>query len=113
MSKKAQVTIPLDIPDVRVIHSGINEQGELIITIESTKEETNCRQCGRKIEKFHGHDEWVTIRYLPVFGHTTYLRYRPKRYQCRWCEDRPTTTQRVEWQDPNSPNTSVHSLKWF
>jgi transposase len=108
MSKKAQVTIPLDIPDVRVIHSGINEQGELIITIESTKEETNCRQCGRKIEKFHGHDEWITIRYLPVFGRTTYLRYRPKRYQCRWCEDRPTTTQRVEWQDPNSPNAVAY-----
>lgn len=108
MSKKAQVTIPLDLPDVRVIHAGINDQGELIITLENTKEEAKCRKCGRRIEKFHGHDEWVTVRYLPVFGHTTYLRYRPKRYQCGWCEDKPTTTQRIEWQDPNSPNTLTY-----
>ena len=108
MSKKAQVTIPLDIPDVLVIHTEINAEGELVITVESTKEGCKCRQCGRKIEKFHGHDQWVTVRYLSVFGRLTYLRYRPKRYQCGLCEGRPTTTQRVEWHDPNSPHTVAY-----
>ena len=106
--KRAQVIIPLDIPDVQVLQTEINAHGELIITIESTKGWAKCRQCGRKIEKFHGHDQWVTIRYLPVFGRRTYLRYRPKRYECGHCEDKPTTTQQVEWHDPRSPHAVVY-----
>src|SRR4030065_166298 len=33
--KRAQVMVPLDIPDVRVLSTEINKVGELIITIES------------------------------------------------------------------------------
>ena len=40
---KAQVMVPLDIPDVRVLKTEINARGELIITIESTKTGTSCR----------------------------------------------------------------------
>jgi transposase len=108
MSKKAQVTIPLDIPNIRVIQTEINAQGEFVITIESTQEWGKCHRCGQKIEKFHGHDQWVIVRYLPVFGKETYLRYRPKRYQCRLCEGQPTTTQQVEWQDTKSPHTVAY-----
>ncbi len=34
--------------------------------------------------------------------------YRPKRYQCQDCEGHPTTTQRLEWQDANSPHSFVY-----
>jgi transposase len=102
---RAQVTVPLDIPDVRVIRSEINKVGDLIITIESIKKGTTCRRCGRWIDKFHGHDDWVTVRHLPVFGRPTYLRYRPKRYQCQVCEGHPTTTERLDWHEANSPHT--------
>jgi len=102
---RAQVTVPLDIPDVRVIRTEMNKRGELIITIESTKGGTTCRRCGRWIDKFHGHDDWVTLRHLPVFGRPTYLRYRPKRYQCQACEGDPTMTERLDWQETNSPHT--------
>jgi len=105
---KAQVMVPLDIPDVRVIKTEINVRGELIITIESTKPGTSCRRCGRWIEKFHGHDDWVTLRHLPVFGRPSYLRYRPRRYQCLACEGQPTTTQRLDWQDEGSPHTFAY-----
>jgi transposase len=102
---RAQVTVPLDVPDVRVIRTEMNKQGELIITIESTKGGVTCRRCGRWISKFHGHDDWVTVRHLPVFGRSTYLRYRPKRYQCQQCEGHPTTTERLDWHEANSPHT--------
>jgi len=105
---KAQVSVPLDIPDVRVLKTEINPRGELIITIESTKAGTVCRRCGRWIDQFHGHDDWVTVRHLPVFGRPSYLRYRPRRYQCLTCEDRPTTTQRLDWHDHNSPHTFAY-----
>jgi transposase len=102
---KAQITIPLDIPDVRVLQTSLSERGEIIITIESTKAGTPCRKCGKWILKLHGRDEWVTIRHLPAFGRPTYLRYRPNRYQCQDCEGHPTTTQPLEWHDANSPHS--------
>jgi transposase len=106
--KRAQVTVPLDIPDVRVLGTEINKVGELIIAVESTKEGTICRECGREIRKCHGHAEWVLIRHLPVFGRPTYLRYRPRRYQCLACEGHPTTTQRLDWRESNSPHSMVY-----
>jgi transposase len=102
---RAQVTVPLDIPDVRVIRTEMNKQGELIITIESTTGGVTCRRCGRWTSKFHGQDDWVTVRHLPVFGRPSYLRYRPKRYQCQQCEGHPTTTERLDWHEANSPHT--------
>jgi transposase len=105
---KAQITIPLDIPDVRVLQTSVNERGEIIITIESTKVGTACRKCGEWITKLHGRDEWVTIRHLPAFGRPSYLRYRPQRYQCQDCEGHPTTTQSLGWQDANSPHSFAY-----
>jgi len=105
---KAQVTIPLDIPDVRVLKTEFNQSGDLVITVESTKAGTRCRKCGRVISKFHGHGNWVTVRYLPVFGRACYLRYRPRRYQCLECEDHPTTTEDLEWHESGSPNASAY-----
>ena len=106
--KRAQVTVPLDIPDVRVLQTEINKVGELIITVESTKEGTICRQCGREIHKRHGYDEWTIVRHLPVFGRASYLRYRPRRYQCLECEGYPTTTQRLDWRESNSPHSMMY-----
>jgi len=105
---KTQITIPLDIPDVRVLQTALGERGELIITIESTKEGTRCRKCGKWIRKLHGQDDWVMIRHLPAFGRPSYLRYRPKRYQCQECEGHPTTTQTLEWHEANSPHSFAY-----
>jgi len=105
---KAQVTVPLDIPDVRVLQTEINQHGELIITVESTKQGAICRECGRLIEKLHGHDNWVKVRYLSVFGRAAYLRYRPKRYRCMECKDQPTTTQQLDWHEANSPHVAAY-----
>jgi transposase len=102
---KAEITIPLDIPDVRVLQTSLNARGEIIITIESTKAGTQCRKCGKWITKLHGREEWVTIRHLPAFGRPSYLRYRPNRYQCLDCEGHPTTTQSLTWHDANSPHS--------
>lgn len=104
---KPQVTIPLDIPDVRVLSTEITPKGEVIISVESTKTEIRCHRCGKLIRKFHGRDGWVSIRYLPVFGRPAYLRYRPRRFQCQTCEGEPTTTEVLEWHQSNSPHAIV------
>lgn len=104
----AQITIPLDIPDVKVLGTEITERGEINISVESTLASTHCRNCGREIGKMHGHDNWVTVRHLSILGRPTYLRYRPKRYQCEDCDGKPTTTQRLRWHESNSPHTLAY-----
>ena len=105
---QALVTVPLNIPDVRIVRTEINAQGDLIITLESTKPGIPCRLCGQWIKKLHGLDAWLTVRHLPVFGQPTYLRYRPKRYQCQACAGHPTTTERLDWQEANSSHTVAY-----
>ena len=104
----ARITIPLDIPDVRVLQTQITEQGEFIITVESTLSSARCHRCGREIRKFHGYDDWVTVRHLSIWGQPVCLRYRPKRYRCEDCAGKPTTTQRLTWHEPNSPQTTAY-----
>ncbi len=58
-------------------------------------------------DKCYGHDKWVKVRHLPIFGRRVYLRYRPKRYVCPYCDGEPTTTQVMDWHPVQStPSTS-------
>jgi len=107
------ISIPLDLPDVRVLDTQINEQGEIIITVESTLEGCQCNHCQKKIEAFHQDDEWITIRHLPMLGRPVYIRMRPKRYNCAWCARRKgkqkvTTSQQLSWHRAKSPNTRLY-----
>ncbi len=43
------MSIPLDIPDVRVLQTELTKEGELLLTVESTIPSTTCRHCGRTI----------------------------------------------------------------
>src|SRR5690349_4938806 len=101
MSKHPLISIPLDIPDVRVLQTELTKEGELILTVESTLSSTTCRRCGRIISERHGVDEPRLLRHLPSFSRVVYVRIRPKRFRCSWCEGQPTTTQQLDWYDPN------------
>jgi transposase len=105
---KETFEIPLDIPDVRIIKTEMNATGDFIITVESTVEGSECHRCGRRITKPYGHDQEMTLRHLSILGKKTYIRIRPKRYQCRDCEGRPTTTQKASWYEPRSEQTKVY-----
>jgi transposase len=37
-----------------------------------------------------------------------YLRIRPKRFRCPYCDDHPTTTQELDWYDPNALHTKAY-----
>ncbi|MEA3344713.1 MAG: hypothetical protein U9Q78_00455 [Chloroflexota bacterium] len=41
------ISLPLDIPNVDVSSMCLNERGDYIITIESTRVGTICQHCGR------------------------------------------------------------------
>jgi transposase len=98
----------LDIPEVKVLKVELNPRGDCTITVESTLEGTKCRKCGREIRDFHGVDEWLTLRHLPLLGRRVYIRLRPKRYRCPSCEGGPTTTQGLSWYEARSPHTKAY-----
>jgi transposase len=104
----AQITISLDIPDVRVVNVEQNARGEWTITVESTIEGTRCRVCGRELKELHGVDEALTLRHLPILGRPVYLRLRPRRYRCLACDGGPTTTQQLSWYSAKSPHTKAY-----
>jgi transposase len=101
------VSFPLGIPNVKVCHVRQNDRGDYIITVESTRKGTVCQHCGRKITKFNGHGRWIKLRHLPILGHRVYIRIRPKRYECPYCDGK-TSTQRLDWYDTKSPHTKAY-----
>jgi transposase len=108
MPKQPLISIPLDITDVRVLQTELTKDGEFILTVESTLTSTTCRRCGRAITERHGLDEPRLLRHLPILGRVVYLRIRPKRFRCPWCDDHPTTTQQLDWYDPNALHTKPY-----
>jgi transposase len=78
------------------------------VTVKSTLDSAHCHQCGRKISKCIGHDRAITLRHLSILGHAVYLRLRPKRFQCPYCANKPTSTQQLAWYQPNSPHTKAY-----
>lgn len=101
------LSLPLDIPNVAVIRVQQNQQGDYIITVESTLAGTRCQHCGRRLTKLHGHGRWIELRHLPILGHRVYLRLRPKQYVCPHCGDK-VTTQQPDWYAPKSPHTKAY-----
>src|SRR3972149_3612837 len=50
----------------------------------------------------------VTVRELSIWGEPGCLRDRPQRYCHGDCAGKPTTTQRLTWHEPNSPQTTAY-----
>lgn len=104
---KVHISVPLDLDNVEVLK--VEVDGETIhIQVESTLKAARCARCGREITVFHGYGEWVKIQHLPSFGRKVFIHYRPKRYECPYCDSHPTTRQQVSWHEPNSPHTKAY-----
>jgi len=101
------LTLPLDIPDVEVTGVEMNEGGDYIITVESTRGNAICQHCGRRITKFNGHGREIQLRHLPILGRRVYIRLRPKRYECPHCKGK-TSTQKLDWYETKSPHTKAY-----
>lgn len=69
MDDQSTIAIPLDIPDVRVLRTEWTTDQALIIEVESTLTTAMCRRCGRTIIAFHGYDQPIQLRHLPILVH--------------------------------------------
>jgi transposase len=107
-----EITIPLDIADVRLLETEITDAGEFVISVESTCEGATCHRCGAWITLFHGHDAPILLRHLPILNRTVFIRIRPRRYRCPSCRGGPTTTQRSSWYEQGRPHTKAYD-QWL
>lgn len=108
ISKSAQISLPLDIPEVDVVATQQTPQGQFIITVESRRETTQCGVCQTEIACNYGHGEEVRLRHLPILGQETLIVIRPRRGQCPTCLHHPTTTQVLDWYEQRSPHTIAY-----
>ena len=105
---KEMLSLPaelLNIPDIRIIGTDFNHNGNVIINIESIHSETTCHQCGDKTKKTDGNEKPRLIRHFPLFSNKTYIRISPKRCQC---DCGAITIQTFSWHTPKSSCTSLY-----
>ena len=81
------------------------EAHSITCEIESTQGYSLCHRCGQKATEFHGYDQALEVRHLPLSGRSVVLGLRPKRYRCRYCEGVVTTTERPDWHASKSVST--------
>jgi len=101
------ISFPLDIPKVEVTGVQVNEHGDYIIKVESTRGSAICQHCSRRITKFNGHGREIELRHLSILGRRVYIRIRPKRYECPDCGDK-ISTQQLDWYKSRSPHTKAY-----
>lgn len=107
----ANIEIPLDLPEVRILKSELSGQ-EIVITVESTRAWAICPRCGEKTREFHSFGRQLRLRHLPILGRPVIIEIRPKRFRCPVCDDHPTTTQKLDWYDERSPHTNAYD-QWL
>ena len=97
-----------EIPDIKTERVERKVNGDFVITVAVTADSAVCHKCGRDITKFYGYGRETELRHLPMPGHKTYIRIRPKRYECPYCEGNPTTTQKVSRYMSGSSHTNAY-----
>jgi transposase len=106
-----EMIIPLSVlglSDIKINAIYLRDNIELIIDVESTVEDTKCRNCGETCEK-HGSDREMEIRHLSILGYKTYIRIKPKRGICYKCADKSvSTTQLLEWYERGGRQTKYY-----
>jgi transposase len=93
----AEFRIKLDIKDLEITSQAINNKGEIILKVISTKTETPCHKCGKPATIRYGYGPELTIRHLPIFDTPVYLVINPVRYKCGDCDDTITTSEVYDW----------------
>ena len=106
------IPIPLDIPDVKVEKVDSSAENGFVITVISELKGTTCKRCGKPIDNFYGYSREITLRHLPIFEKSVFIKIKPKRYQCPYCDHGPTTTQTCSWYESKSPHTKAYE-QWL
>lgn len=93
----ATFTLPLDIDSLDIISQTIDTKGNIVFTVESKCTETACHKCGKNATKRYGYSAPIEIRHTSILDTPVILRIKPVRYECEYCNDGTTTTEKYDW----------------
>jgi transposase len=98
-------TILLGLSDIQVteIRNSTDDRTVTLVVI-CTKESLACRICG-KSTRGNGLGRKIKLRHLSLLGKETYIEITPRRGLCDHCDDGPSTTEKLDWYEPNSRMT--------
>ncbi len=82
----------LNLEDIEIVETVITSDNAIIIRVQSTKEEIQCRVCGRPTKPY-GKGRTLKLQHLSILGKKTYIEITPSRGVCPYCKDKTTTTQ--------------------
>lgn len=108
MINAEQLILLLGLSDIEIERVELTKNKTLYIRVKSLKDGCNCHRCGKPIDHYYGLGQEIKLRHLPVSGYKTYIVMRPKRYRCHTCDDKPTTTQQMDWYTPKSSFTKAY-----
>jgi transposase len=97
------ISIPLNLPEVRVEKTEIRDDGSIHVRVECTEEGTRCPKCGKHIVKPYGHAPEREVRHISALGAPVYISFLPERFECPVCGC--TAVQRPSWISPGSSCT--------
>ena len=103
-----ELNIPLGIASLEIVEQSTDKQGNIILTVKSTKKESRCHKCGKSATIHHGYAPMLEIRHLSILDTPVYLRIRPLRYKCEHCDNHPTTTEQYDWCERKSKTTKAY-----
>ena len=101
----ALFTALLNLQDITVTEICNSPHGRKItLVVKSIRENVDCRLCGKPTGG-HGLGRTLRLRHLPILGKETYIEITPRRGRCGNCHEGPTTTEKLDWYEPNSKMT--------
>lgn len=107
MFDKETLQTLLNLPDIAIDRVVLGERKTLKIYVHSTRDGTHCHCCSQPVDQYYGLGQEIELRHLPLGEYRVILVLRPKRYQCRSCAGRPTTSQTLTWYTPRASVTKA------
>lgn len=93
----ADFTLPLDIKSLEIVSQYTDSKGNIVLAVESKCDRTTCHKCGKDATKRYGYGAIMEVRHTSVFDMPVILRIKPVRYECDYCDNHTTTTEKYDW----------------
>jgi len=101
------ITLPLDIDALEITNQTIDNKGNIILDVVSKRTHSTCRKCGKPVTKRNGYSTEIMVQHTKILERKVYLRIKPVRYECKACDDHPTTTEKYNWCSKNAKITTA------
>lgn len=101
------IILPLDIESLDIINQSFDTKGNIILEVVSKRTNSKCHKCGKDATKRNGYSTPIIVEHTKILERKCYLKIKPVRYKCKYCDDNPTTTEQYDWCDRNAKVTKA------